>query len=245
MSKLKHFGYQKNHFTIPTDFNDDSNVEISYSDIPNICPNCGMTISPITVSATSKDNNVRLAIIAVLLKCPNKECELFFMKNYQQLDKGTRTKLIDDMKFPDVITDIPEDIKNIFPNFYSIYQQTIKAHNVGLHDVAGMGLRKSLEFLIKDFVKMLNKNNTEIINKIDNPTTTLNYVIKTYLSDFTDIQSLATNSAWFGNDSTHYSKRFPEKDFDDNIQLLQYIVFLIQTKLATNIAEKFIKNHSN
>ncbi|MEK0405122.1 hypothetical protein WNX62_16005, partial [Lactiplantibacillus plantarum] len=47
--------------------------------------------------------------------------------------------------------DFPQQISDISPRFVSVYTQSFKAERIGLAELAGMGYRKALEMLVKDY----------------------------------------------------------------------------------------------
>lgn len=55
------------------------------------------------------------------------------------------------------------DGKNISPSFYEIYDQALIADYYGLTQLVGVGLRKSLEFLIKDYCIKSHPEESQII----------------------------------------------------------------------------------
>nr|WP_223335652.1 DUF4145 domain-containing protein [Streptococcus oralis] len=72
-----------------------------------------------------------------------------------------------------------------------------------------MGLRKSLEFIIKDFlVHKFPEKADEIKVK------PLGAVIKDYIDDQI-LQKLAQATSWIGNDKTHYVRKHTDKDLQD------------------------------
>jgi hypothetical protein len=46
----------------------------------------------------------------------------------------------------------PDSVVEVSPNFVLIYTQAIAAESQSLDQIAGIGLRKALEFLVKDFL---------------------------------------------------------------------------------------------
>ncbi len=42
--------------------------------------------------------------------------------------------------------DLPNEIRETFPEFDTIYNQALEAESIGLDQIAGLGFRKSLEF---------------------------------------------------------------------------------------------------
>ena len=96
-----------------------------------------------------------------------------------------------------------EIIANISPDFINIYNQSKQAENMGLDELVGIGYRKSLEFLIKDYlIKVKECDENEIKAK------TLAQCIR--LIEDNKIKTLATGATWIGNDETHYEPKHPE-----------------------------------
>ena len=56
-----------------------------------------------------------------------------------------------------------DNIGNISPSFCEIYNQAYTAEQTDLNEIAGMGYRKALEFLIKDYCIYKNKSEEENI----------------------------------------------------------------------------------
>ena len=71
-----------------------------------------------------------------------------------------------------------------------------------------MGFRKSIEFLIKDFL-------IEILSKPKEEITKLPLQQAINLIDNDRIRTLATASLWLGNDETHYSRKHLDRDTQD------------------------------
>jgi hypothetical protein len=61
-------------------------------------------------------------------------------------------------------SEFPNNITEISPNFVDIYNQAIAAETHQLNQLVGIGLRKALEFLVKDFARTENsEKENEII----------------------------------------------------------------------------------
>lgn len=89
-----------------------------------------------------------------------------------------------------------------------------------------MGYRKSLEFLIKDFLIYKNPEDKEKIvsdHKFAN-------VIKTYVED-KKIKDMASRASWLGNDHSHYFKKWTDKDVQDLKVLIKTTLFWVQAEL--------------
>lgn len=123
----------------------------------------------------------------------------------------------------EVITELEDD----FPRFVKIYRQALQAERSGLDELVGMGFRKSLEFLVKDFV---HKTNEDKRDKIKDPRTLLSTAIG-YLQD-KRIQERANMASWLGNDETHYLRRNPKADLEDLKALLEMVIAHIYTEMV-------------
>lgn len=54
-------------------------------------------------------------------------------------------------------------LKKVSPQFVKVYNQALKAEEFSLDEIAGLGYRKALEFLIKDFAIYNNPEKAEWI----------------------------------------------------------------------------------
>ena len=91
-------------------------------------------------------------------------------------------------------------ISELSPNFCEIYNQAYIAEQTNLMQICGTGYRKSLEFLIKDYlISTLPEDQHEAIkNKF------LNNCIRDNISNI-NIKTVASRAVWLGNDETHYT----------------------------------------
>lgn len=124
-----------------------------------------------------------------------------------------------------------EKIEELFPDFIKIYNQSLTAESQNLDEIAGIGYRKSLEFLIKDFTIRENANDEEKIKKMP-----LMSCIKDYI-DNSKLKSVAEKSAWLGNDETHYVRKFEDRDITDMKSFIEATVYFINMILITEDAE--------
>ena len=119
------------------------------------------------------------------------------------------------------------EIKNISHSFQQIYNQAEVAESVGLSQICGLGYRKALEFLIKDFCIFLNQDKAESIRK-----TKLSRVVYNYIDD-PNIKDCAERAAWLGNDETHYVKKWLDKDIIDLKKLIILTMNWMKMHIAT------------
>jgi len=113
--------------------------------------------------------------------------------------------------------------------FQIIYNQSNTAESYSLNEIAGMGYRKAIEFLVKDFCIYLNPD-----KKVEIENLLLGKCISTYITD-TEIKNLATASTWLGNDETHY------KDIQDMKLFIHALLYFIECRLTLDEATTFIK----
>lgn len=153
-------------------------------------------------------------------------------RNYA-LEYDESYKIIDFQTTPEVRFEFPENISTISEKFIEIYKQSLIAENYGLNQIAGVGYRKSIEFLVKDYAVSKAEDETEI-EKIKSMW--LMPVINEYLHEYPKLKSLATAGTWIGNDETHYIRTHESKDVTD---LKRFIV-----AAATYISADIEANHA-
>ena len=119
-------------------------------------------------------------------------------------------------------------IKEVSPDFEKIYNQAYYAEQFSLDQICGVGYRKALEFLIKDYL-MLDKDDSgkEVIkNKF------LNNCIREDVSD-NRIKEVAKRAVWLGNDETHYARKWAEKDVSNLKSTIDLTVRWIENEIET------------
>ena len=117
--------------------------------------------------------------------------------------------------------------------FVQIYKQSVVAETFGLHQLHGIGLRKALEFLVKDFAKSQMPTEKDAIEN-----TQPLQCINNYLDD-QRIRQSATLATWLGNDETHYIRKWQDKDIKDLKVLIKLTVNWIENVL---LSEKYVMN---
>lgn len=116
--------------------------------MPNICPYCNYTISPIPIAGfDSHDRNTFIG----LLKCSNTSCGLGFTAHFRKVRDNN-------FEFSDIPTytikkrDWGSYICKVSPSFVEIFNQAYHAEQYKLKEICGVGYRKAIEFLIKDYL---------------------------------------------------------------------------------------------
>lgn len=122
-------------------------------------------------------------------------------------------------------TEFPQTIQTCSPMFVTTYNQSEKAENLSLFEIAGCGYRKSLEYLVKDYLCYKTPDDVESIKA-----EFLGKSIKR-ITD-TRIQTLAERSAWIGNDKTHYVEKFQNLDIADMKRFITALVHFLDCELT-------------
>lgn len=123
-----------------------------------------------------------------------------------------------------------ENIEKISPQFVKIYNQALQAETIGLDEIAGLGYRKSVEFLIKDYAIYKNPEKEEEIKN-----TWMKVCIEKYI-DNDNIKLLAERSDWIGNDEAHYVRKQEDRDIKDMKKFIKAMVYFIGMTLITDDA---------
>jgi hypothetical protein len=122
-----------------------------------------------------------------------------------------------------------EIITSISPTFSTIYNQAFHAEQVHLDQICGVGYRKALEFLIKDY--LISKETDEnVIENIKNKF--LNNCIQENIQN-ENIKKVAKRAVWLGNDETHYNRRWADKDVSHLKQLIELTIRWIENEVET------------
>lgn len=127
-----------------------------------------------------------------------------------------------------------DSISAKFPNFINIYNQALNAENESLNDIAGMGFRKALEFLIKDYAIFRNPEKEDEISKMS-----LSSCINTYI-DNPKLVTLSKASSWLGNDQVHYFKKHDDYDTVHLKSYIEAIAYYISCELSIDDASSLL-----
>lgn len=123
--------------------------------------------------------------------------------------------------------DIAKEVRDLSPAYVAIYTQAAKAEMLGLTELNGVGYRKALEFLIKDYLCYLHPEECHTIKQ-----KFLGACIRDYVSD-PRLKECADRTAWLGNDAAHYERRWNDRDIEDLKLLLQLTSYWILSELLT------------
>jgi hypothetical protein len=204
---------------------------------PSTCPHCHNGIEPRHVFQ-STENGVNYSI----WKCTHRNCGKQFIAVYIVTGQG-QAKFSGFLDGTPVGPYWPETIKGLKSKFIETYLQALTAENAGLDEISGMGYRKAIEYLVKDY--LIQKDGT-LSGKIEDKllANVINENFNT--SQENDLKELLQRATWLGNDMTHYLKyheNFDLKDLKELVQLVLDEIHSIEQKkhYITNIQSKYKK----
>jgi len=206
---------------------------------PDVCPLCHHSIEPTrhVVCTASGPTDARETMLEQVYQCTRHACSHLFVGRYRRTtSQGER--FVGEFKLKEVVPqelkpiEINQEVESISQSFKLVFLQAAAAEAHGLNEIAGLGYRKALEFLVKDFcihndpdkeqkIKAELLGNT-IANRIDDP----------------NVKECARRAAWLGNDEAHYVRRWEDRDITDLKVLIE-----LTSNWITNcvLTEKYLK----
>jgi hypothetical protein len=206
---------------------------VSINRVPDSCPLCHSAIQPTDAGASSLENS----FAEIVFKCPSQKCSRLFIARYSiSRDHGGSFLggLIEAVPSTPVFTAHTNIINNLSQSYIRIFGQAETAEAYGLDEIAGVGYRRSLEFLIKDYLLSIHKESSiqEDIRK-----QMLGKCIDKYIKN-ENIKLVAKRATWLGNDETHYVRKWEGKDIKDLKKLITMTIAWIEIEQLTIELEK-------
>lgn len=204
--------------------NTSGNDTSSYIQMNSVrCPHCKVAMIPQFVYARKKTDTM----LSVFCQCTNPICREIFLAKY--VEKNTvyvfseiqANSSLDKKEFSDIV-------KEISLSFCDIYNQAYAAQQMNLSQICGVGYRKALEFLIKDYIM----SSIEEERKDEIKQKNLSKCIKEDISS-TNIKAVAARATWIGNDETHYVRKWEDKDIKDLIGMIDLTIRWIESEVET------------
>lgn len=196
-------------------------------DEPTVCPICHFSIVPVAISGCYvPDSMPSRGATSISMLCPH--CREIFLARYgsefQNLDICT--------KGPPILSphnakvrEFPDSIRKMSQMFVDTYNQSAAAEAENLTEIAGCGYRKSLEYLVKDYLCHKSPDQRDdiqseflgkAIQRIEDPR----------------VKTLAERAVWIGNDETHYLKKHEALDIDDMKRFITAMLNYIEAELS-------------
>ncbi len=116
-------------------------------------------------------------------------------------------------------------ITTISPRFKEIYSQAVFSEIEGCDEICGMGYRKALEFLIKDYLVHKTPKEKDNIS---------NESLSQSIARIEDnrIKVLASRSAWLGNDECHYVRKHEDYGLEELKVFIDAMLSYISSELT-------------
>ena len=224
---------QEIHSQIPDEFS----YEVSY-DEPGSCPLCHFAIKPNHIEDEWYLDSRSHRHLAIFYTCPH--CFRPFVAHFtDDSPMNNCMSPVLDYCGPELYSaqQFEANIASLSPQFVKIYNQALEAESRQLDEIAGIGYRKALEFLVKDYCKhKYSDKNNEIESAL----------LGKCIADFIpqpSIQTLASRAAWIGNDEAHYTRKHEDRDITDMKNFIQAMVHYIGMALVVEDAASMDPAH--
>lgn len=202
---------------------------------PTMCPHCSVAVRPIYLySYLAEISDDGHGFLYALFSCPH--CKEVFLAIYLYSDRKNEDAYLGVLPNSKFKASFPDIIKAISPDFVKIYNQAYMAEQSELTEICGMGYRKALEFLVKDYAIYKNPDDSNKISSMS-----LAQCINDYIQP-SMVKNLAKASAWIGNDETHYQRKHPEVSFKELKAYIDALVSFINMEANCELAEGFINS---
>lgn len=182
------------------------------------CPFCHALVNPRYIFLHGQ------SLFAV---CPNSDCNQHFILTSDYT--GTRFEVVEPNSMPGK-REFSNTIRNVSPDFETIYNQAYHAEQIHLDQICGVGYRKALEFLIKDYLisHVVETDADKVVIK----KTFLDKCIQDYVPN-EQVKIVARRAVWLGNDETHYTRKWENKDVSHLKRLIDLTVRWIESDIET------------
>lgn len=205
--------------------------------VPEFCPICNCYCEPKFLKNSYNEHETVTIISAFFYcgHCKSTYCASYQIENYKIPDmqpifvfSGARLtgispneSNVESFKYSEVI--------ELSPRSNEIFKQSQRAENYSLDEIAGMGYRKTLEILVKDYLIKIEPEQEESIKKKE---------LGKCINDLKDenLKTLASRCAWLGNDESHYIRKHTELDINTLKDLLDGLITFIHLKLIVERA---------
>lgn len=197
--------------------------QVALAQLPDNCPYCHKKIRPLPLIGY-----VHELELDVFFSCPSEECLKSFIGyysfNFQKTAKQFSGRVSQGKLLYNKFSNHIHEISSAFEN---LYNQSFIAEQQELTEICGVGYRKALEFLIKDYAIKNNPEQKDSIEKMQ-----LSRVIETFVSDI-NIKKVAKRAVWIGNDETHYVRKWDGKNLKDLKNLINLTIHWIEMEILT------------
>lgn len=210
-------------------FPNKSPYAVSY-DEPCSCPLCHFAIKPNRIKDEWYLDSRLHRHLAIFYTCPH--CFRPFVAHFRDKSLGAIMSPVLDYCGPELYSaqQFEANIEGLSPQFVNIYNQALEAESRQLDEIAGIGYRKALEFLVKDYCKHTHPEKGAEIECLP-----LGKCISDYIEN-RSITTLASRAVWIGNDETHYTRKLEGRDISDMKTFIRALVHYVGMELTVEDA---------
>ena len=142
--------------------------EILINKYPDECPFCHKSIIPKFLTGIYINPLLHTPIIETIFQCPSNECNEIFISYYFKPDRvyGSSNQFhYYQTMFGNLKQNVfSKTIETVSKDYCKIFEEAFSAEQFGLKQICGVGYRKSLEFLIKDYLINVRKKDEMKLN---------------------------------------------------------------------------------
>ncbi|WP_447402548.1 hypothetical protein ACE1MS_18425 [Lysinibacillus sp. fkY74-1] len=208
-------------------------------DVVEDCPHCKKAVVPqIRYTNYVWNEDYKLQGIDIVLECPRENCNKIYLANVvydeYEVDGFNQKYLIDFTIHPTKYETFEDNhIEQLSPMFIKIYNQTLKADEMNLSEIVGLGYRRATEFLVKDYIKKLIEEGEidELTIEDVEKSYRTNNLIQKYIRD-TRIKDVAKKFFDLSNDYAHYEKIYTHRDINDLKVLIKLLIYEIKMNMV-------------
>lgn len=204
--------------------------QLSANTYPDECGLCHKNVEPTFLSGAFVKGDSKSNYVEAAFQCTNSDCNSLIIGYYERRPNGFFVLL----KHAPIIPtgkQFDSEIEELSPNFITIYNQSFHAEQIGLTMISGIGYRKALEFLVKDYLIFLDGEKEEKILDMQ-----LGQCLN--ILENSMIKEIAKRATWIGNDEAHYKRKWEDKDVNDLKKLIDITVHFISMDIS---AKKYLE----
>ena len=206
-----------------------------YIEVPSICPHCGIATYRRPIPSINYGYGGFFIQFFELMCCNQITCSLYEVLNEYHngnQSQGKETKLVFSYPIAKALPIEAQNLKSISPDFVEIYSQAMEAKALGLTHLVGPALRKAIEFLVKDYLLMIEAMGEESLEK-----TSLRNCINTHLNN-EDLIAVMDGAVAIGNDEIHWT----DYDVEDMESFANIAIAIMNSKAEILRAKKLREN---
>jgi hypothetical protein len=207
---------------------DGRDVAMQIDHRPDACPVCHLGVDAREVYTTMV---VRGHVISgeLAFQCPRVQCKALFIGYYRRISTAHEFDYERSAPVTPKGQTFSQEITDASPEFVRIYNQALAAEQAQLDAIAGVGFRKALEFLVKDYlISVAPDEATKAAIRKEFLGTCIEQRVHQ-----TNLREVARRAVWLGNDETHYERRWTAHDIEDLKKLVRLTMNWVETELLT------------